>query len=449
VSPYLDPDIPVVAIYNNLEAIYKFLIQAEAETVFTEKYYRGDRSLLWLGDSKLVFVTTAVPHAGYLRRRLGYQNTHYLSPATPSLWLSLDILKEPKLLAALVEHAGPQRVAQIVPYETTLQFLQLVDVLRQKHNLTVLLPESPSPKNLWIRDYVDTKAGFRVLASHWLARAADLLPEGVICQTLPEAASVVYWFIANKRACLVKTNRGESSLGHCIIKPGEFETTQQILAALEQNRFLRHDLIIVEEFIHSPQLISPSLEFFVPPIAQGPPEITYLSNQLFPEFGNFSGVLISRDLLKEKWYPTLAENGLLLAQKLQQMGYVGHFDLDTIVDEQERVFLLEINARRTAGTHAHEFARLHFGPNYLDDTVILSHSSIPSGAITNFQSLLEAIKDFLYPINQQRKGVVIARSSVLVTGKFDCLIVGASTAEVVDLQNRLIERLLTDLGDQS
>ena len=442
-SPFLDPDIPVVAIYNNLEAIYKFLIQAEAETVFTEKYYRGDRSLLWLGDSKLVFVTTDVPHAAYLRRHFGYQNTGYLAPATPSLWLSLDILKEPKLLTALIEYAGPQRTVQIVPYETTPQFLQLVDTLRQKHGLTVHLPESPLPQNLWIRDYVDTKAGFRQLASQWLANAADLLPEGIVCQTLQEAAKVVYWFNANNRACLVKTNRGESSLGHRVIKPGEFETTQQILTTLEQNRFLRHDLIIVEEFIYSPNLTSPSLEIFVPPITQGPPEITYLSNQLFPEFGNFSGVLISRDLLTEDWYSTLAENGLLLARKLQQMGYVGHFDLDTIVDERGRVFLLEINSRRTAGTHAHEFACHHFGPNYLEDTVILSHSSIPSGAITNLQSLLEKINDFLYPLNRQRKGVIISRSSVLVTGKFGCLIVGNSTEEVVNLQNRLIKCLTT------
>ncbi len=61
------------------------------------------------------------------------------------------------------------------------------------------------------------------------------------------------------------------------------------------------------------------------------------------------------------------DSGMIFARRLQQMGYVGHFDLDTVVDDAGRVYLLEINPRRTGGTHVHEFAEHVFGADYLDN----------------------------------------------------------------------------------
>ena len=101
---------------------------------------------------------------------------------------------------------------------------------------------------------------------------------------------------------------------------------------------------------------------------QGEPQITYVSDQLFQGFGDFCGVLVSRELLDTPWYPPLAESGMIIARRLQQMGYVGHFDLDTVVNDEGRVYLLEINPRRTGGTHVHEFAALRFRRGLSEDS---------------------------------------------------------------------------------
>ena len=66
------------------------------------------------------------------------------------------------------------------------------------------------------------------------------------------------------------------------------------------------------------------------------------------------------------------------------MGYVGHFDLDTVVNDEGRVYLLEINPRRTGGTHVHEFADHVFGADYLDKVALLSNDTLSSGSITEF-----------------------------------------------------------------
>lgn len=442
---YLDENIPIVAICNISETFFDFLNRAEELAVRTRlihgEQYRGDRTLLWLGDPKLVFVTFPIPHAEYLCQRFGYQGTSFVAPQRPSPWLSLDILRESRLLTRLVDYAGAQRTVQLIPYATTPQFLRLVETLRTECGLNVLLPESPAPERLWLRDYIDTKVGFRVLASRWLSGADRLLPQGIVCQDANKAAAAIRWLCTNGRACVVKANGGENGIGNFILRSDDCSSTEDILHTLRRNAFLRDDLIVVEEFITSENSVSPSLELFVPPWGAGRPEITYLSCQLFLEFGNFCGVLVSRELLDTRWYPPLAESGLLIATRLQEMGYVGHFDLDAVVDDEERVFLLEVNSRRTGGTHVHEFARFFFGPDYLDEVVLLSHDAMKSGAITRLDDLLEMIGDLLYPMQRAQRGVIVTVSSSLMAGEFGCIIVASSTQEAIALQQELMARV--------
>ncbi len=439
-------DIPVVAVCNISEAFFDFLNRAEDPEarihLIQGEQFRGDRTLVWIGDPKLVFVTFPIPHADYLCQRFGYPGTHYMAPSDPSPWLCLDILREAPLMDRLLEYVGPRRTVQLIPYATTRQFLQLVDTLRGDYGLTVLLPESPAPESLWLRDYIDSKAGFRMLASRWLPDSASLLLDGVACQDKRQAAAVVHWFALQGLSCVVKADDGENGIGNFIVQPGDFPSEEAILRRLETFSFLNGNVITVEQYLPSSRPISPSLEVYVPPLGKGDPYITYVSDQVFlNHFGDFCGVLVSRELLEKKWYPPLAENGLLIARNLQQRGYAGHFDLDAIVDDEDHIFLLEVNSRRTGGTHVHEFARHVFGPNYLDEVVLLSHDAMKSEAVTYFDELLDVIGDLLYPMAQERKGVVVTITSALLAGEFGCIIVASSTSEAIAIQQALMERI--------
>lgn len=216
---HIDKTIPLVVVYNNIETFVDFLRRSEDVAVLRQRYFFGDRALLWLEDPKLVFVTSPVPHADYLGRHLGYAGTRYLCPSVPSPSLSHDILNEERLLAQLVAYAGPRRTVQLVPYATTRPFMRLAQALRRDHGLTVLLPESPTPEHLWVRDYVDTKAGFRTLAAGCLPQAAGLLPQAFVCRDVPQAAEVAHWFARRGSACVVKADGGEGGLGHTILVP--------------------------------------------------------------------------------------------------------------------------------------------------------------------------------------------------------------------------------------
>jgi hypothetical protein len=445
VLPHIDESVPVVGICNISETFFEFLNRAEDENarvhLIKGEQYRGDRALVWFGDPKLVFVSFPIPHAQHLFESMGYRNTRYLAPDAPTSWLSLDILREQAMLDAILDYAGVGRTIQLIPYATTPEFLQLVEHLRNNCGLTVLLPETPAPEAVWTRDYIDSKVGYRVLVSRWLPNAEELLPDGIACHTAALAADVAYWYIANGRSCLVKADNGENGIGNKIMSPGDYPSSQAVLQAIKEYPFLDDKWITVEELIPASKVVSPSLEVYVPPVGAGEPYITYLSDQVFLDFGDFCGVLVSRELNERSWAAPLAESGMVIGRRLQEMGYVGLFDLDCVVDDNERVFLLEVNPRRTGGTHVHEFAYFVFGEDYLDQVALLSYDAMKSGDITDFDTLLNVVGDLQYPIMGEKRGVVITITSALEDHEFGCIVVGADGAETLTLQRQLIERI--------
>ena len=441
----VNPNIPVVIVCNISETFFDFLSLAENSTVEAQlirgEQYRGDRALIWVGDPKLVFVSLPVPNGEALCQQLGYRHTRYAVPAEPTAWLSLDILREPALMDQLLAYAGEKRTLQIIPYATTRQFYQLIETLRTDHGLTVIVPETPEPETFWLRDYMDTKAGFRALAARWLPNADELLPEGYVCETLETAAEVVYWFGLRQEICIVKANIGENGLGNLVVRPGDFDSVAAILEHLHHNSFMRNLPLTVEAYVQADKLISPSLEVFVPPLSQGDPYITYVSDQVFQGFGDFCGVLVSRDLLTAPWYKTLADSGLLIAKRLQELQYVGHFDMDAVVNDEGQAFLVEINPRRTGGSHVHDFAQFFFGPDYLDKVALLSDDTLKSGPITDITELLSEISDLLYPIQGRQRGAIVTVSSALENHEFGCIFIGPTQADVVALQQQMIDRM--------
>ena len=187
--------------------------------------------------------------------------------------------------------------------------------------------------------------------------------------------------------------------------------------------------------------MSPSVEVFVPHKGAGEPAVTYVSEQLFQDFGEFCGVLVSRDQCDEAWYAPCVESSLVIARELQARGYAGHFDVDAVVGDGGRPYLLELNARRTGGTHVHDFGCFYFGADYADKVALLSWESVDSGTIANWQELMFTLGDLLFPIAGAERGVVVTITSALERNQCGVLIVGVDRQDALRLQEALAGRL--------
>ncbi len=443
---HIRPDVPLAVVSNFAEAHRDFLNRSPASTngsapLATLEAHHADRTLLWAGDPKLVIVSYPIPHAGDLCQLLGYAGTSHAAPQNPSHRLSRDILADHALLQRLIAHAGPAKTLQLAPYAVTPEFCDLAETLRDEHGLRILLPEHPHPHAVWLRDFVDTKAGFHHLAGRWLPNAGGLLPEAHFCRDLAQAARIVRWFNLEGRACIVKPDTGESGIGSVVIKPGDIVSEQDALTLLRRQPYWGRDLIVVEEYSASEPPISPSVEVFVPPLHAGQPAVTYVCEQLFRGLGEFSGIIVSAELRERPWYGQCVDSALTIARQLQRRGYAGHFDLDAVVAADGRPRLLEINARRTGGTHVHDFAVFAFGPDYLDHVALLSWEAIDSGGITTYDELRAALDGLLYPIDGLRRGVILTITSSLQHHQFGVLLVGDDAADAVALQTALLRRI--------
>ena len=435
---HIDPDLPLVVVCNYLELFAGFLDHLGNPCLRHSRKF-ADRDLYWLGDPKLVVTSTPVDEAAALCHRWGCPGTETLSPEFVSDQLCLDVLRDEQVLRRVVEYAGSRRTLQIVPYVSTPEVYQLAEALRRDHGLSVSLPESPAPQDLWVRDYVDTKIGFRLLASEWL-NDRSMLPMGFISHGIDEIVRIILSFLARGQSCVAKYDRGGGGVGNCFFYAQEGLSETAIRDRLAEQDHLFTQPAVVEEFIQPHQQLSPSLELFVPPPGKGAPFITYVCNQLFEQAGVFVGILIDRAFTETNWYAPLAEAGLTMARNLQAMGYVGYFDLDAVLDENERLYLLEINSRRTGGTYVDDFARRMIGPNYQERMTLFSTSSVNSGEIRTTAELLKALDGLLYPVHNH-SGIVITSVSTLPEGKFGALLIAPNHEEILELWRMLQHRL--------
>ena len=451
--------VPVVVIANTAEAYSSFLWRINDSSLHNyhvrQTHASSDRALLWQGDSKLVIGSLPIFHLEYLNA-IGhyYKHTKYCHPKTPSVSLCEDIRNDASVLKCLLNYISPHKTIHCIPYANTSAFFKLVEFLETCYNLTVLLPESPYYKNLWIKDYLDTKMGFRTLTSRWLGDTENVLPFGVHSSSLEEAVNIITWFLQRNCACIVKDNSGYLGLGQITVHPNALQQenfANHLLQQIAQHPYLEPSDLVIEEFIQSSQKQYPSAEFFVPPVTTGVPFLTYVCNQVFSK-GNFIGVLISPEQKNASWYLTLINYGLIVAQNLQNMGFIGYFDVDAIVDDSENLYALEVNTRRTGATHVHEAACHLLGKHYVDNFTLLSRNSVKTKTNIAIDTLLECIDTLLFPMNSSnlkdkdatRKGIIITHSSNLPQLEFGYLIIAGSTQETMSIHqemSRLIEIL--------
>jgi hypothetical protein len=112
--------------------------------------------------------------------------------------------------------------------------------------------------------------------------------------------------------------------------------------------------------------------------------------------------------------------------------------VDCIVGDDNEVYLLEINSRRTGGTHVHEFARHVFGDDYINRVSLISFEAASSGTITDANELMEVVKDFLYPMDgNEALGMVITITKPLFKNRFGYIVLGPTSECAIELQTKI------------
>ena len=221
-----------------------------------DSYYIQDRALLWSGDRKVVVTSLPVEpaHVRHLQQVTGWLQIDNLYPQQPTDALCEDILREDALRAAIVDRCRDAGEVRLIPFIASAEVLEVAAALA-RDGLSVALPECPAADRLWVRDYLDSKAGFRKFFASIADRLDGVrLPEGAVAQDPAEAAEIVVSFLRRGRACLAKPNNSQSGVGFQFFRPGEWagdaaQWQAAIQARLDGDSQMKSDVIVVEELI--------------------------------------------------------------------------------------------------------------------------------------------------------------------------------------------------------
>lgn len=341
------------------------------------------------------------------------------------------------LRQALLAAVDQDSTLEIIPYCNTPEFFRMVAYYQAQSSLTITLPESPSASLSWFRDSLDGKSVFAMLAPALLEGTACRFAPRVVADSIPQAAAAVQAFLAQSQACVVKPEVGYLGLGLMPFDPSDPWTMASLEAHLRTNATFGHRKISVEAWIRSgTESQSPSVEVFVP--RQEKPYVTYLCDQVFSANNLFAGIALRPEFYATAWAKTLCEGALAVAERLQSLGYGGYFDLDAVVDPDGQVYVIEMNPRRTGGTHVHDLAEFLVGQDYRDRVALLSGSLTLKQPCTwpELEAVLREV-GWLYP----QGAVIPVQTSSLPWGVFGYVILAAEWEAIQIWQRRLLALL--------
>ncbi len=457
----------VVDAYRDNVALIQDPALREHETL--DSYYIEDRALLWGGPRKLVVTSQPVApaHLRYLQQTLGYEELVNLSPHEASDALCEDVLREPGLQREIAARLRGQGPVSLISFVASQKVLDVADALRGE-GLEVETPECPPADLLWVRDYLDSKAGFRRFFTPIQDQLHGVrIPEGAVCESPAEAARIAGRFLAEGRGCICKPNNSQSGVGFHILRPGAdvgavHEPPREgdaagalheggaapeppLQARLEADSQMTCGCIVVEELIDMDPTIgggSPSIEMCVPADPARDVEFMYPCGQILTPSGYFFGVEMYRDVVSPALERTMEEAGLAAAREMRRLGYVGIFDMDMVAAKGGELYAVEVNTRRTGGTHAHEAAQAIYGPRYWERAAVISNNDLAfEGPRLDYDALHELLAGLIFPIAGRKEGILPTIISSLVTNRVGYIAFAADIERARELEREFHLRL--------
>lgn len=404
-----------------------------------------DRSLLWNGDSKVVVTPFSISETLFKKNLevFSFKNVVNFSPRHIVVSLSEAIQKDKKLLETLMDIIRGNPGIVISPYCVTEKFLSLIKIFEQ-HNLNFSIREMPICKNpYWLVSYLDSKVGSRMEVAK-IKHTSVSVPESIVCRTTMDVADALTWFYGNGKSCAVKANFGESGWGLLLILKESFygvnDAIRYVLAEFEKDSIWKDELILVEEYIESDgsRGMSPSTEIF---IDDSGPKVTYLCDQVLGVNGDFLGIALGVDVLDEEIKKRIRITSLQIGKRFFEMGYRGFFDIDFMIMKDGKPVVIETNMRRTGGTHVYDAIRSLVGKSWESTVFALSRDSFKYGKkMLLSEDILGRMKNILYPINNQERGMIISIIDKNLP-TFGFIIIGSSKNDVLRIYNQMLERL--------
>jgi hypothetical protein len=445
----------IVYIANMSEDVWSFISAisdpSARQREIEENANLAERDLFSLaGENHVLFISpkpVSVEFLTYYRDLIGTKNFDVVSTSFHSGEICRDILKDQKVIDAIILAANSSKKLTMMSYTTSFEFLELVGYLRSR-GLTVSTPEAPEEEDAWTVNFYGSKSGIRQLIGQTAGKEPDfIMPEGLICVSVVDAARIAANRYIKNQGVVIKTNKGHSGAGLLIFRPGDLPTTYheceaKILEHLKKDAYWDLFPIVIEDYINSGVTIGggfPNVEFNIH--KNGRIDFLFYCSLRVTKDGIFKGIEINNDVIPDKQATQITDTGFFVAEQYAAAGYRGYFDIDYVAGKNGKIYVNESNVRRTGGTHVYHTAKKFFGDDFMYATYVLSNNSYKlSQTNVTFRSLMETLSPVLYS-KKHKEGVVIISEMLLSMGLLGYIIFGKTRKRALDIEAKM-EQLL-------
>ncbi len=408
----------------------------------------SERALFWPMESDLLVASQLAIPAEFVEwvARLFNKSIKVISPPNSAQPL-LEFLSEKKQIEEVKEWMGrdSQTPVSLVSYSISENLNKYVKLLGSQG--IFLNPKTlPSDDFVQKRRYYSSKFGFKSIIKTLNQNGHPILGSAYrCCNNLGEAYQATIDFLASGRDVIIKPTDGNSGLGSLRFYTDDLNNPRIIRAQLEENTYLKNNKIMVEELlkVKAGDLQSPSLEIYVPAEPEKP-GMLYWSQQILSPEGNFLGVVMDHIDHQSSATRQAEEDALAIADFLQKQGYRGHFDTDYIIREDGRYIPIEINIRRTGGTHVYSAMKTLLGDD-AENLVIISREEFRTGAPQSREIVREKLHD-LFITDEKKTGMLLINVNMLRVNTIGFIVIERTLERAFQLQDEIRMRLMSDLA---
>lgn len=359
-----------------------------------------------------------------------------------------DLYTDKELFGNLIRRAKKYKKITLISYATSPEFLELKERMIQL-GINVKTPEAPEIENAWTVNFFGSKSGIRQLAQQSRAVEPDfIMPEGIICVGLLDAAKIAANRYINEKGVVLKTNKGSGGQGVLIFRDGELpkdykSCERRIFEMLSEDGYWERFPIIVEQLINvnylSPTAF-PNIEFKIH--KNGKIEMLYYCVMMVTKEGKYYGVDIHEDVINERTAARIIDTGYYIAEQYADAGYRGHFDIDMIASKNSHIFVCESNTRNTGGTDIYKLVQHLYGDDFLSDVYVLNRNDykFSNKETISLKKVIDVLKPMLYD-KKKKEGLIIGASETLESNLLMYTILGKNKKRAYQMQEELFNLL--------
>lgn len=373
---------------------------------------------------------------------LNLKNVINFVPAECNDSICEAILKDKNLMAVLKKLIKNNRETTIESYANTREFSKLINSLKRAQP-GLKTPSFSGNGSGWTTSYFGSKSGFRQTITNLDYTFANI-PKYALCRNINEVIGWVHYFYKHNKDCVLKTNRGLAGAGLLILKQNQIsdeKVNEFIKKNFEKESYWKQEITVVEEFIEPDLKVcggAPNIELKIENKKVTP---LYTCAMRINSQGAFKGVEIGKMAVPKNIDKKLITYGQEFGELLINFGFSGYFEIDFVCGINRKVYPLEANTRRTGGTHVYELGVALFGDKFIENHYFVSNNLIDAPKLKNlsYDKVKKVFAPLLYPIKNQKKGLILTVINLLPVGQIGYIVVGSNKKQTQEIENQFFK----------